>query len=281
MDELVGSNVIVEKVVAQIGNTEYKPMNFEWFRFDDYDSVRELMKSARVVVTHAGAGSIYTALGFCKPLVVVPRRTEFNEHYNDHQVQLARALSEEGICEMVLDIRELREAINRAVLPRRRGNIERIRERIKKNVDVTRYTCIVCNPGGHYVEAKPFLDLFPNSFYVVIHSRFIPKELTREKVYYVVDPNISIIRNLLRSIWIVLKERPRIVFSTGAGLAASICYFSKLLGAKIIYVESLAQVDEKSSTGRLIYPIADLFFVQWPELAAKYGEKAIYEGAIC
>jgi len=281
MDELAAEGDIEEEIVAQIGNTEYEPSNFSWFKFDDYEKIKGYMMKARIVISHAGAGSIYTALEFNKPVIAVPRQAQFNEHYNDHQIELAEALSKTGKCISVINIDELKNAITMAIPPVAGENIVKIKKRIENTVDLTDYTCIACNPGGHYVEAKPFLDLFKYSFYVVIHSRFIPKELEREKVYIVTDPNISLIRNLLKSIWIVLKERPRLVFSTGAGLAVPICYFSKLLGAKIIYIESLAQVDKKSFTGKLIYPIANLFFVQWPDLASKYGEKAVFEGAIC
>ena len=57
------------------------------------------------------------------------------------------------------------------------------------------------------------------------------------------------------------------------------CYLGKLLGNKIIYIETFANRHSKTATGKLIYPIADLFIVQWEEMLELYP-KAVYGGAI-
>ncbi len=118
VDELVGSGKIKEKVVMQIGNTKYEPKNCEWFRFENLKRILELNRTARVVVAHAGAGCIITALQFKKPLVIVPRYKRFGEHVNDHQLDLAGALDTKGIAAAVYDISDLLSAIKRAELPK-------------------------------------------------------------------------------------------------------------------------------------------------------------------
>jgi beta-1,4-N-acetylglucosaminyltransferase len=80
---------------------------------------------------------------------------------------------------------------------------------------------------------------------------------------------------------ILLKERPDVVISTGGGeIAIPFCYAGKLMGAKVVFIETLARVTTRSAAGKLIYPIADLFLVQWESLLKLYGSKAQYWGNV-
>ncbi len=81
-----------------------------------------------------------------------------------------------------------------------------------------------------------------------------------------------------RSLFFALKLRPDFVVSTGAGNVIPFCYFSWFLGAKIYHVDNLAQVVNRSIAGRVLYPIATGFYVQWEDLLKVYGPKARYEG---
>jgi UDP-N-acetylglucosamine transferase subunit ALG13 len=85
-----------EPVVMQIGASSYEPAHAEWFRFDEQARVEKLSAAASVIVSHAGAGTIISAFRHRRPLVVVPRRSGQGEHVDDHQLELARALSAEG-----------------------------------------------------------------------------------------------------------------------------------------------------------------------------------------
>jgi len=79
---------------------------------------------------------------------------------------------------------------------------------------------------------------------------------------------------------ILCKEKPRLIVSTGSEIAIPAFYLAKLFGIKTIFVETWTRVVQPSGTGRLVYPVADIFLVQWERLRAKYGKKAKYEGAI-
>jgi beta-1,4-N-acetylglucosaminyltransferase len=79
---------------------------------------------------------------------------------------------------------------------------------------------------------------------------------------------------------IFLKERPDFLVTTGGDEAIPICYFGKLMGSKIICIESFTRIHNRSGTGLLLYPIADLFLVQWESLLSKYGKKARYWGSV-
>jgi len=113
VDSLAGIGKINDEVIMQIGNTEYEPKNCKWFRFESFKKILELNKNARVIITHAGAGCILTALQFEKPLIVVPRYKKFGEHINDHQCDLAEALDESGKAVALHDINELEGALER------------------------------------------------------------------------------------------------------------------------------------------------------------------------
>jgi beta-1,4-N-acetylglucosaminyltransferase len=72
-----------------------------------------------------------------------------------------------------------------------------------------------------------------------------------------------------------------VIISTGAGVAVPTCFLGKFLfKSKFIFIESFCRIKEPSLSGKLIYPIADLFFVQWKNLLNFYGKKAIYRGSV-
>jgi len=78
---------------------------------------------------------------------------------------------------------------------------------------------------------------------------------------------------------VILHERPNVVISTGAAVGCIMCFLGKLLGAKVVWVDSIANVGWVSLSGRMVRHIADLFFVQWPEIAEQYSNVE-YVGAV-
>jgi beta-1,4-N-acetylglucosaminyltransferase len=105
-----------EPVMIQYGSSTYQPRNAQGFSFETSQRMAELTREARVVVTHAAAGAIILGLQSAKPLVVVPRLKQFNEHIDDHQKQLAKALSTQRkvIAVEQPDAQSLRGAIEQA-----------------------------------------------------------------------------------------------------------------------------------------------------------------------
>lgn len=79
---------------------------------------------------------------------------------------------------------------------------------------------------------------------------------------------------------IICEEKPRLIVSTGSEIAIPAFYLAKLFRIKTIFIETWTRILEPSGTGRIVYPVADVFLVQWEQLLAKYGSKAKYEGAI-
>jgi UDP-N-acetylglucosamine transferase subunit ALG13 len=97
----------VREIFAQIGPTELRPSHMQWSKFLDAPEFKRRMEEARVVVAHAGMGSIITALELGKPILVMPRRGGLRETRNDHQVATAKRFLELGRVGVAFDESEL------------------------------------------------------------------------------------------------------------------------------------------------------------------------------
>lgn len=146
--------------------------------------------------------------------------------------------------------------------------------------------CLTCSAGGHLTELLFLKKCYSKyqRFFITFKREDTAEIAKQERVYFVEDPKRNIIRFLksfFQTFSILSKENPDVVISTGAGVGVITCYIAKLFfGSKIIFLESFCRIEEPSFSGRLVFPIADMFFVQWKEMLQKYGEKAIYRGAI-
>jgi UDP-N-acetylglucosamine:LPS N-acetylglucosamine transferase len=76
---------------------------------------------------------------------------------------------------------------------------------------------------------------------------------------------------LFRTLGVALRERPDAVVTTGSMPLAIFCIWCKLLGARIVWIDSVAQIDHMSLSGRLMRRVADLCLAQWPDVAARYA----------
>ena len=111
IDNIAG--VIDEKVIAQIGSTKYTPKNMIYYKFLEEKKLLEFLKKARVVISHAGAGTLLSALTFKKPLILVPRLKKFNEVIDNHQIELAEELKRKGKAVVIYDIKELEKTLKK------------------------------------------------------------------------------------------------------------------------------------------------------------------------
>jgi UDP-N-acetylglucosamine transferase subunit ALG13 len=100
-------------VFAQIGKSDLRPRNIEWTMFLDPLDCRERIANADVIITHAGMGTILTALEFGKPILVMPRRADLRETRNDHQFGTSRALARAGCISVAWNEGELTAALSR------------------------------------------------------------------------------------------------------------------------------------------------------------------------
>lgn len=89
---------------------------------------------------------------------------------------------------------------------------------------------------------------------------------------------LGIARMAMRVAWTLVKVRPRVIVSTGAAAGYFALRFGKLMGARTIWVDSIANAEELSLTGKMVRKYADLYLTQWPELAGPDGPR--YEGSV-
>ena len=116
-----------EKVLIQRGHSLDSTKYAISFGFTSHEEMLELMMQARMIVTHDGAATLFTALRQGKPVIVVPRLRKYGEHSYDNKAELAAVLSERGLVKLVWEIDDLPEAI-RTVRPAER--IESTRDQL-------------------------------------------------------------------------------------------------------------------------------------------------------
>lgn len=110
-----------EPVIAQIGRARYEPVNMEWHRVIEPSEFERLIDNARVIVAHAGIGTILTAERHGRSLILVPRAGDMREHRNDHQMATANALSGRDGVAIARDADQLRRLIAAPPPPPRAG----------------------------------------------------------------------------------------------------------------------------------------------------------------
>lgn len=138
----------------------------------------------------------------------------------------------------------------------------------------------VASSGGHLTQLLQLEKMFKHGNYLILTEKNnITKSLKKKydlnflmycsrKKFFSFIPKFII--NCFISLWYIVKFNPRYIITTGAGAALPICYIGKIFGKKIVYIESFARIDSKSLSGKLIYPISNLFIVQWKQMQKLY-----------
>ncbi len=112
IDKLVESGSIDEEVFAQIGYSDYKPKNYKFKEFLNRDEFAEIMDKCDKVITHGGTGAIIGAVKRGKKVIAVPRLKKFEEHVDDHQLQIIDEFEKMGFISAVKDIENLQVTIS-------------------------------------------------------------------------------------------------------------------------------------------------------------------------
>ena len=149
----------------------------------------------------------------------------------------------------------------------------------------------ISSMGGHLTEMMQLKGIFKDYEYKIItekHKSTIGlKARYKSKINYLLTGNkdhmlryiFVIPYNLIKSFVLFLKFKPDVIVTTGAHTCVPMCYIAKIFRKKVIYIESFANIETKTLTGRLIYPIADIFIVQSHSMLKLYP-KAKCEGWI-
>lgn len=144
--------------------------------------------------------------------------------------------------------------------------------------------CLISSHGGHLRELMNATDNVKGDKYFVTHrTRHTEDVLSCQRHYFIIDPHKSrfkFMSNAIQALKHIIKEKPDLIISTGAGIAVPTILIAKyLFKTKVIFIESAANVVNPSKTGRFLYRYADLFLIQWRGLKGQYP-KAQYCGLV-
>jgi UDP-N-acetylglucosamine:LPS N-acetylglucosamine transferase len=143
---------------------------------------------------------------------------------------------------------------------------------------------LVADPGGHLFELAGLRDVWSrfSRAWVTVRASDVDTLLVDERVIFAHGPTrrslMNLVRNSLLAVGIVRRLRPAVVMTTGAALSVPFAWAGRLFGARVVYIECSGRVGI-SVTGRLIAPVADRLYVQWPEVVPQVS-KARYAGTI-
>lgn len=148
--------------------------------------------------------------------------------------------------------------------------------------------CVGASAGGHMNQLLKLLEASGNwpqhpSFYITTLPQLAEKLEKSGRTYVIGECNrlhpLMTVLVFFRALKLVFAERPDVVITTGSLPLAMVCLSAKLLGAKVVWIDSIANVEKFSMSGSLVRHFADLFLTQWPELAKKY-KNAQYAGTL-
>ena len=113
IDKLIQEKIINEEVIVQAGYTKYNSKNMKIVDFVPKEEIEELEKNASYIITHGGVGSIITSIEQGKKVIAVPRLKQYNEHVNDHQLDIINSFNKLEYIIGIKDVSELKDAIKR------------------------------------------------------------------------------------------------------------------------------------------------------------------------
>lgn len=111
IQKCIDKKVINEEVVVQAGSTKFKSKDMKIFDLISTRKLNKLIKESNYVITHGGVGSIVTCLKMGKKVIAVPRFHKYEEHVNDHQLQIIQTFDGQGFIKGISQVSDLESAI--------------------------------------------------------------------------------------------------------------------------------------------------------------------------
>jgi beta-1,4-N-acetylglucosaminyltransferase len=153
--------------------------------------------------------------------------------------------------------------------------------RSHENVDVL----LVCSTGGHLVQLVALGAAWTGETraWVTFDKSDARSLLADEQVVFAYGPTnrslVNFVRNIGLAAGVLRRFRPRVIVTTGAGVAVPFCWIGRLRGARVVYVESMSRITSPSLSYRLIAPVASRLYCQWPEFERSV-RRARYVGSV-
>jgi UDP-N-acetylglucosamine:LPS N-acetylglucosamine transferase len=140
----------------------------------------------------------------------------------------------------------------------------------------------VASSGGHWVQLRRLTPAFKG--HDVAYMTTDPRhrdEVPGGRFYSAHDANkdekLRLAQSAVKILLVLLRERPDVIVSTGAAPGYLALRLGKFVGARTVWVDSMANAEELSLSGKMASSRADLCLTQWPHLA---GGRVNYEGAV-
>jgi beta-1,4-N-acetylglucosaminyltransferase len=144
---------------------------------------------------------------------------------------------------------------------------------------------LVCSSGGHLLQLLSLREAWKGfrTVWITFDKSDARSLLREERIFFAYGPTNRSLKNLGRNLvlaWrLIDRLRPRVILTTGAGVAVPFAWIGRLRGARVVYVESFTRIESPSLSCRLIAPVADRIYAQWPELRQSV-QRARYVGNV-
>lgn len=148
----------------------------------------------------------------------------------------------------------------------------------------------ISSVGGHLTQMLELKNIFHDYNYLLVTEKTeVTKDLkekynTEYLLYgsrqYLLSYIFKFLYNILKSLILFIKYRPQVIITTGTHTAVPMCYIGWFFGKKIIFIESYAKNSSKTLSGKLVYPIATTFVVQWENMKKLYPKAKYFSGGI-
>ena len=143
IDKMVEDKMINEEVIIQKGYTDYEPKHCKSYKLIDYDDMQKYIEKARIIITHGGPASFLSVLSVGKIPIVVPRKKDFNEHVNNHQLEFVQeikkthesilvAIKEEEIIDCIVNYEKKCKEIKNKVIIKNNDFINKFNKEINE-----------------------------------------------------------------------------------------------------------------------------------------------------
>ncbi len=289
IDILIHYGIISEEVVIQYGSSTRLPDRVKVYKFLPEKQFTEEIERASAVIAHCGEGTALLLEDLDKPYILVPRTHRFHEHVDDHQLEMAEDLENQGvlIARSPADLVKFMKLITIPHSSPSFGEDAPLCKYLSDRYPSQNYSKImlVCSSGGHFKALQglsQYWQQFATRDWITFQTGTTKAELKDEKAYWAYSPtnrNLpNLVRNLLLAFRVLRKERPTIVLSTGAGVAVPFLVVAKYLcKSQVIFVESKTRIRDLSLSARLLRSLKalDLLIVRGSEIAERYPE-AVY-----
>jgi anti-anti-sigma factor len=286
---LMKEGIINEEVFIQYGSSTRLPDDVKVSKLVPEGQFKQLVERANAVIAHCGEGSTLLLEEFDKPYILVPRTVKFHEHVDDHQLELAEDLENQGVL-IARSPADLAKFLKLITIPRSHLSFSADDELCAYLSDrypshIYQKALLVCSSGGHFKGMRGLREYWqniPHRQWVTFKTGTTQAELTNERAIWAYSPTNRNLPNFFRNLYlagkIIGQAKPHLVISTGAGVAAPFLLAAKYLSrSKVIFVESKTRIRDLSLSAKLLrsFKALDLLIVRSEDIAKLYPE-AVY-----